>query len=157
MSKATALLGVSVLMVALSACGAGSDSDATSATSNSASASVDCAALLSAMQNNIVAISQVLRAGGSGTPVETVTAGEFQGIVDTMVQVMPPLPPDAQPYLDYSQQLADLLTVAAEEGLTYDDILPEFEGLVNDPGYEASSTAGEKAILPACPLPEASS
>ena len=109
------------------------------------------------MQNNIVAISQVLQAGGSGTPVEMGTAEEFQGIVDTVVQVMPPLPPDAQPYLDYSQQLADLLAAAAEEGLTYDDILPEFEGIVNDPGYEASSNAGEQAILPSCPLPEPSS
>jgi hypothetical protein len=142
---------VSLIFLALTGCGGTTASTETSA---SAAPSVDCAELLSAMQTHIAAISLVLEAGGgTGVPVTDAEAGEFQVTVDRVAGVMPPLPADAAPYLDLSQELADILNSASAEGATFDEVLPDFEAVLNDPTYQASSEAGEAVIMPLCPAP----
>jgi len=141
-----------LIVLGLAACGGSSSSS--DASSTPAAPSVNCTELLSAMQTHITAISLVLEAGaGTGVPVTDTEAGEFQVTVDRVKATMPALPADAAPYLDMSQELADILNSAAADGLSFDEVLPDFEAVLNDPAYQAASEAGEAVIMPLCPTP----
>lgn len=149
--------GAAAALLALSLAGCGGNSTAPAADQATTAASdLDCTELLDAMQTHIMALSLVMQAGGSGTPVSETEADEFQVTVDRVAAAMPELPADASPYLGMSQELADILYAAVDEGATYDDILPEFEGVINDPEYQASSEAGEAFVMPQCPPPASS-
>lgn len=150
--QSAAIAAAPLVILGLAACGgSGSSSDASA---SSAAPAVNCTELLSAMQTHITAISLVLEAGGgTGVPVTETEAGEFQVTVDRVVTAMPPLPADAEPYLDMSQELADILNTAAAEGWTFDEVRPDFEAVLNDPPYQAASEAGEAVIMPLCPTP----
>jgi hypothetical protein len=150
--QCAAIAAAPLIILGLAACGgSGSSADASA---SSAALAVDCADLLGAMQTHVAAISLVLQAGGgTGVPVTETEAGEFQVTVDRVAAAMPPLPADAEPYLDMSQELADILNTAAVEGLTFDEVLPDFEAVLNDPAYQAASEAGEAVIMPQCPTP----
>lgn len=149
--QCAAIAAAPFIILGLAGCGGSS----TSADSSSASASptVDCAELVSAMGTHIMAISLILDSGGSDIPVGAAEAQEFQVTVDRVAAAMPPLPADAASYLDMSQELADMLNSAAAEGGTFDEVLPDFEALINDPAYQAASEAGEAFVAPLCPSP----
>lgn len=147
-----AATAATLILLGLTGCGGSTTS--TDAPSTSAAPTVDCAELLSAMQTHITALSLVLEAGGgTGVPVTDAEAGEFQVTVDRVVAAMPPLPADAAPYLDMSQELADILNTAVADGATFDEVLPDFEAVINDPAYQAASEAGEAFVTPLCPTP----
>lgn len=99
----------------------------------------------------MVVVGMILSAGESELAVDPSEAQAFQVSVDDVAAVMPQLPPEAQPLRDRSQELAGLLLSASDEGLSYTDVMPDVEGLVNEPGYRDAWEAAQAFVGERCP------